>query len=158
MKRQTIFRIVSILLTAAWMAVIFYMSSQTADDSDLLSSGICYRICKIFVKGFEEMDMSVRLEMAASISFIVRKTAHFTEYTLLGILLSCSFRSFGTGKPLLWPAFTGFLYAVSDEMHQLFISGRSGQIRDVCIDTAGVILGVIIVSFIAKCLKRKHAG
>ena len=158
MKKQVIFRIITVFLTAAWMAVIFYMSSQTADDSDVLSSGICYRLCEIFVKGFEEMDISRRLDMAASISFIVRKTAHFTEYTVLGILLACSFRSFESARPVLWPALTGSLYAVSDEIHQLFIPGRSGQIRDVCIDTAGVILGVLIVSFISKSIQKRRSG
>ncbi|MBO4819195.1 MAG: VanZ family protein [Firmicutes bacterium] len=150
-------RAISIILAAAWMLFIYSMSAKDAASSSVLSSGICYRICSIFVKGFEEMDMETRLEMAASLSFIVRKSAHFIEYTVLGMLYSFCFRAFGTEKPFVWPALSGTLYAVSDELHQIFVPGRSGQISDVLIDAAGSALGAAIVLLIATWIRKRKA-
>ena len=42
----------------------------------------------------------------------------------------------------------GTAYAASDELHQLFVPGRSCQFRDVCIDSAGVLAGVLVFSLI----------
>jgi VanZ family protein len=53
------------------------------------------------------------------------------------------------------PFFTGVLYAVSDEIHQLFVPGRAGQIRDVLIDACGVFVGIIIAN---RLLRRSAEG
>ena len=156
-KRIYVKRAVSIILAAAWMLFIYSMSAKDAVSSSVLSSGICYRLCSIFVKGFADMDMDSRLEMAASLSFIVRKSAHFIEYTILGMLYSFCFRSFGSKRPFLWPAVSGTLYAVTDELHQVFVPGRSGQINDVLIDAAGSALGAAIVLLIASWMRKIKA-
>jgi VanZ family protein len=154
-RSSTIKKVISIILAAAWMVFIFSMSAKDAASSSVLSSGICYRICSIFVKGFENMDMEARLEMAASLSFIVRKSAHFIEYTLLGILYSCCFRSFGTKRAFLWPSLCGTLYAATDELHQMFVPGRSCQLSDICIDAAGTMLGAAMVFLICRWVSKK---
>ena len=148
-------RAIALILAAAWMVFIYSMSAKDAASSSVLSSGICYRLCRIFVKGFEEMDMEARLEMAASLSFIVRKSAHFIEYTILGMLYGACFRSFGTERPFVWPVLSGTLYAVTDEVHQMFVPGRSCQLSDVLIDAAGSALGAAIALLIAHLISNR---
>ena len=48
----------------------------------------------------------------------------------------------------------GLLYAASDEFHQKFVSGRSCEIRDVCIDTLGVLFGNLLVIITGKIIKK----
>ena len=71
---------------------------------------------------------------------ILRKGAHMTEYAILGLLLLRAL-----GREL--PAFAlGIAYAVTDEIHQHFVRGRHASPVDVLIDTAGVAIGVFLVS------------
>jgi len=68
---------------------------------------------------------------------ILRKGAHMTEYAILALLL---FRALGSELPAF---LFGLAYAVSDEIHQLFVSGRHGSPLDVAIDAAGLLLGLL---------------
>ncbi len=78
--------------------------------------------------------------------FIIRKSAHFTEYAILGVLLCLEFANFVKGilRRLINPVMAGFTVAFIDETIQLFVEGRSGQISDVWLDVAGATLGIII--------------
>jgi VanZ like family len=67
---------------------------------------------------------------------ILRKLAHLTEYAILGALLGRAVRRPGLALAL------GVLYAVSDEVHQMFVEGRHGSPLDVLIDTAGLLAGL----------------
>jgi VanZ family protein len=68
---------------------------------------------------------------------ILRKAAHLTEYAILGLLL---FRALGRELP----AFAaGVGYAITDEIHQLFVRGRHGSPLDVAVDAAGVLVGIL---------------
>ena len=79
--------------------------------------------------------------------FILRKIAHILEYLILALFLYRAFKgSFNMNKRRLfiYPALFSFLYAISDEIHQYFVPGRSCAIKDVLIDTIG-ILGLYII-------------
>jgi VanZ family protein len=68
---------------------------------------------------------------------ILRKLAHVAEYAILGALLGRAVRRPGLALAL------GVLYAVSDEVHQVFVEGRHGSPLDVLIDTAGIVAGLL---------------
>jgi VanZ family protein len=68
---------------------------------------------------------------------ILRKLAHLTEYAILGALLLRALR-----HPAAAVVLAG-LYAVTDEVHQLFVEGRHGAPLDVGIDTVGALAGVL---------------
>ena len=57
---------------------------------------------------------------------------------------------------IIIPIVVAFVYACSDEFHQLFIDGRSSEFTDVLIDTCGAILGVLIINLIFKIIKKKN--
>jgi VanZ family protein len=79
---------------------------------------------------------------------ILRKLAHSGEYALLAALL---FRALA--RP--WPAFLAAVaYAASDELHQHFVRGRAGTARDVAIDTAGALIGLIAFSYARRPIKK----
>ena len=126
--------IIKVLLVIVWMIVIFCLSNQVSDDSTRLSDGfIKNTICKVS-KG----NCNKTIEKTFT---PVRKCAHFCVYFILGFLvMNC----FGIDKKyILYSLIICLLYSISDEIHQLFISGRSGEVLDVFIDTCGSFLGII---------------
>ena len=136
-------KIVHLVLTILLMLFIFFQSALPAELSQQ-ESGIVVR----FLAGVTGLEEGL-------VSFVVRKGAHFLEYLVLGISLfwtardlrmRCGHSSGGlTGKAVLAPWVVGVLYAVTDEVHQYFVPGRSCELRDVLIDACGVAVGVAIV-------------
>ena len=109
------------------MAIIFWLSSKTADESAAQSSVIVKWIINHFGKN-------------SVTDFIVRKLAHFSEYVGLCFLVSNAIYQLSKRFiPLYSCALTSF-YAISDEFHQIFVNGRSCEIRDWAIDTVGALL------------------
>jgi VanZ family protein len=70
---------------------------------------------------------------------VLRKLAHLAEYAILGALL---LRAVVERVPAL---VAGVAYAVSDEIHQTFVAGRQGSVLDVLIDSAGVVIGILVL-------------
>lgn len=135
-----IFRVFAIL----WMALIFSMSARDADLSTEDSNTVGYYIARMTVSGFDEMTATEQQVYIDALDHGIRKSAHMTEYAILAILICFSFEAPGILKPWLCTV----LYAMSDECHQLFVPGRSGQFTDVCIDGAGAFLGLVLILII----------
>lgn len=145
--------------------VIFWFSSYIADDSMQQSS---YVVDIIKSKAFPELnEMQTQKDQETvddALSLIVRKIAHFSVCTLLGI---CAFAAFWMirKKALRFAAAWGFAiaFAVSDEIHQYFVPGRSCELRDVLIDSCGAALGAgiclvaVLLMELAKLKKEKTA-
>ena len=83
---------------------------------------------------------------------ILRKIAHFTEFCCLGVLMRwmAQMRQKPQWKRLLLPVLTGIAVACVDETIQCFVPGRGPGILDVCIDAAGVTLGVLILTLVYR--------
>ena len=87
-------------------------------------------------------------------SGLLRKIAHFTEFAALGFLLGWLFGMLKKGK--LHPALCGMAAACVDETIQFFVPGRSPGLKDVAIDTAGVITGLVLLLFVNTFIKKKN--
>ena len=153
--KKTIFAVLLVL----WMGFIFSMSSENAEKSSN-TSGQTIRVVLSAVPGFEEQPEEVKVNIIEKLQFIVRKSAHFIGYMILGILDSGLILYYGNiNKKYLLAFLICVIYAISDEIHQLFVPGRSGQVRDVLIDSAGSLLGIILVMAFEKLLikfNKKH--
>ena len=142
---------IKIILVILWMAIIFCFSNQKADDSSNLSDGLIVKVASIFVdKNLSTKDKEIILEKYTT---IVRKTAHFSIYLILGILVISLLLEYNIKHIILVSLITCLLYSISDEVHQLFIEGRSGEVRDVLIDTTGSLVGIGAYYFISKKYK-----
>lgn len=146
MQRQwTRQRIAWFTCIVLWMGVIFFFSSQNGEESSNLSGGITKFLAHLIQPGMDQWAEVRQQEFLEQLSFWIRKGAHFSEYAVLGFLLM------GFARTFVWKGWVRFgicwgigtLYAVSDEFHQTFSDGRSPQIRDVCIDSAGVLFGIL---------------
>jgi len=138
-------QIIFILLSLACMYIIFYFSSQNSDDSTQTSSKAVETVIKLFFGDYNSMPTEKQLEITDTVTFAVRKAAHFTIYLILGFCVSGIYKK-NKFKSIHTPLTVTIcmLYACSDEFHQSFSPGRSPQIRDVLIDTCGSFTGLII--------------
>lgn len=130
-------KIISLILVILWMLLIFYLSSRTAINSTEQSNMFVNLIMNLF-----------NLKNYYLISFIIRKLAHFTLYFILGILLYNFVISYNIKK--YYVLIIGIIYSISDEIHQLFVIGRSCEIRDIIIDSLGIIISYLLVKKICK--------
>ena len=129
-KGRKFYIIISALLVIAVAFIIFYLSGQTATESSKTSDSLIDMIADLLGLSFSE-------------SFI-RTLAHFCEYALFGFLaFNLYFAIKDKPKPLL-SILLSIGYAVTDEIHQLFVPGRAFQLTDLAVDTAGIILGAAI--------------
>lgn len=149
-------RIFAFLLLFVWMSVIFIMSAQPADKSSQISGGVVSKLIAALFSKFDALSPNQQANITNFITVVVRKSAHFLEYFVLGLLLQfvlSTFKNLGY-KKIFCIAF-GVLYAISDEVHQYFVPGRACRLTDVLIDTAGVIVSVALISIILYCKKQK---
>ena len=144
------------LAVGFWMGLIFYLSHQPATESSELSQGFTAMIIR-----FLAFIIPVTIDLD-HIHFLIRKGAHFFAYFVLGFLIMTALgsRLSSVAKRVLIAFAICLLYAISDEVHQLFIPGRSGEIRDVIIDSAGAIVGIGCYQLIIKIsqwIKQKRS-
>ena len=132
-----------------WMILIFVLSAQTAPESAELSGGLLDKILNIFNKKLSDYDVFIIDFM----QFIIRKSAHTFLYIVLSILVLVELSLFNVKREIIFTSIISVLYAISDEIHQYFVPGRSGEIRDVIVDTIGVVIGIIIVKIVRKMYK-----
>lgn len=149
--------VVWLIITVVWMTVIFCFSAQLADVSADTSLRVGMTIGKMSVPDFSKLPKEEQMDYAKKIEFPVRKMAHATEYAILGCLLTNLCRSLSMKKAYMWSWLMGSAYAATDEFHQLFVPGRSGQITDVMLDSVGCLTGCLLI-YLILCIVKKHAS
>ena len=140
-------RLILPTLLISQMCFIFVMSSFGHNSSDAQSNLFVDFIAQNFPHvrhGLENNLISLN-----TLIFLVRKTAHFTEYAILGALFYLNFRQLSKlnsrPKKILLSIIFSFFYACTDELHQIFIPGRSAQFRDILIDTLGASFSCLLI-------------
>lgn len=146
---------IKLLLVLLTMITIFCLSNDNGDKSTEKSDSIIIIISeKVLNKKLTEKE---KQEIIDKYVVVVRKFAHFTLYFLLGLFFISFLYEFDINnkKLILSTIIFVFIYACSDELHQLFIHGRSGEILDILIDTLGGITSTFIYLKL-KIRRRLH--
>lgn len=148
---RTILKPLSFIPALLLMYMIFSFSGQTGDVSSQLSYKVSYKIVEtadyVFDGNLETWQID---EWANKINFITRKLAHMAEYFALAVAVSFPLYVYGLHGILLMLV-AGLIcvgFACGDEYHQSFIAGRGPSMKDVCIDSVGVFLGIIAVRIV----------
>lgn len=159
LQKQRIKKIVLTVLLLVWMIVIFLFSAQDATQSSNTSQGICYRLASVVVPGFSEMATTQQVAIVEKFQYPVRKCGHASEYAILGVILFFTISAYVENKGRFYKIVAcatlgAAVYAMTDEFHQLFVPGRSCEFIDVCIDTCGALLGIVIVSVFRRIIRN----
>lgn len=161
-------------LTLAIMVLIFCFSAQSGGESGSLSDSIARMLASTFVGDFDTMPIEQQTQIIAQMSWPIRKTAHASEYACLAIslVITCwQLHAWRCDKKAVMPSLgrrvalvgvaafvIAVLYACSDEIHQLFIDGRAGQVADVLVDASGAAIGCLLMCLVMHAfLKRRLA-
>ena len=136
-------RAVYLVLTAAMLCFIWGNSAMSGAASGALSGRFLKYLAPLFAPFGNKAE------------FVLRKLAHFSEFTLLGFLLAGLTRP---ETPKIWltrPLFLGLTAACIDETIQIYSPGRASSLLDVWIDFSGVTLGVLVSLLVYGLLSRK---
>lgn len=148
------------------MVVIFLFSAKPAVTSNDSSKIIAAQVLELYEKiTNNEIDTNVRDVILDKLNHVVRKSAHYLEYALLAwcICLHLAVLKLGGKKLFAYAILCSAAYALTDEIHQYFVPGRSCQLTDVLLDSFGAATGALLFLmmhfvFSKVKLKRKNAN
>lgn len=139
-------------MVVLWMLVIFSMSHLNNVKSWYLTGELLTVIQTGSVDtetSYEEKMSSYNENTTANLMVYLRKLAHFVEYMILAILVFYALSyDLDVRKSAIGTMGFGWFYGYLDELHQLFVPGRTGSLIDVVLDGLGVTAGVILCVFI----------
>ena len=133
-KKRTIFWSAAAIIL---MVCIFGFSTQSGTESNGLSMKVTKFFAELLFFRFDSMDIGQQTFIITELNFFIRKLAHFTVYTALGMVVYTAVVSSGIKlrhKRLCSLAICA-LYASADEIHQYFVSERTMRLKDVFIDS-----------------------
>lgn len=151
--KKNIIRIILLILLIGTFNIIFGFSGQNGEES----SGISRKVTQFIVENIFHSPEETKIQTIEQMEGIVRKLAHFSIYTVVGILLMGLVSTYDIEemKRIYISIVIGIIYATSDEIHQFFIPGRAAKFTDVMIDTMGVALGITWVLLFLEILNKK---
>lgn len=150
-----ILRAVLIILLLANLWIIFGFSNQNGKESGSLSRKITEVITKN-IKAIQNLEIYQKEKVLSKIEHIVRKIAHFSLYTSVGFLTMSLMSTYKLTykQRIILSLCIGITYAITDEIHQMYVPNRGPSLGDVLIDTSGVIFGILIVILGIKIYKK----
>ena len=141
------------------MAIIYFFSEESMEDSGTRSTGIVEKLMHLLHPNYDSLDWDTQMDIMASTHRLVRKLAHFAEFGLLGFLSAWLVAYVNRRKKwirawLEWLLPTAFclLPATSAAVHQIF-SNRGASAKDVVIDFAGALTGILLMRAIVAILR-----
>lgn len=154
--KKNILRAILMLLLLSTFFIIFGFSSQDGEKSGNISKKITEEIITR-IPQIQEKEQNEREAITLRIEKVIRKIAHFSIYTAVGLLLMALISTFEMKEKnrIIISLIIGIIYACSDEIHQSFVPERSPMITDVMIDTMGVMLGILLI-MLGKAIIKKY--
>lgn len=151
--------IISWIAAFIWMAVIFFFSAQPAVASDGLSKGFMLVIIKAVSWIYPlDVESSTTQDWIDQFNGAFRECAHAAAFFILALLVYNALRR--TGFKGLKAFFTVLvfcaLYAVSDEIHQIFVPGRACEMTDFVSDCFGILMGLILYNAISLAFNKRR--
>lgn len=159
--------IINWTLVIIWASVIFFMSSMDTNESNSKSKTVINDIVEKSVETTNELGItnkqpseSNKKKVIDKLNYPLRKAAHASEYFIFTILILIALKNSGVKGNKMFIIALGicFAYACTDEYHQTFVNGRTGQFSDTLIDTFGGFISCLMYTFMMKInkIRKKH--
>ncbi|MBR6787762.1 MAG: VanZ family protein [Clostridia bacterium] len=154
-KKLRIARYILWTLLLAMLVIIFLFSAQKGEDSGETSGYIAQMVLRIIRPDYTFLPEETQQALLERTDWIVRKGAHFSEYAVLAFILYFLLRTYPLKIYAAWAWLGATGYAVTDEVHQLFVGERAGSMKDVLLDSCGAAAGVALAYLLAKWKLKK---
>lgn len=155
MNKRTIITILLAILLIGWMTLIFSFSCEDGIKSGNTSTNVLTGISEIVAPSKSPKETEKIIENNQK---IIRKIAHIAMYMVLGALASAlatsALDTSVKNRFLISFSFSVF-YAATDELHQYFVTGRSGMAEDICLDSASILISVIAVLAAVELYRKR---
>lgn len=159
--------IISWILVILWAGLIFFMSSMDTNESNGKSKTIINDVVEKSVETTNGLGITDKHpsenkmnQVIEKLNYPLRKAAHASEYFIFTILILIALKNSGVKgrKVFIIALIICFIYACTDEYHQTFVNGRTGQFSDTLIDTIGEIIGCSIIVLKNKFVKKRKVS
>lgn len=141
---------IAYVLWLFWLFIIFYLSNQPGNISGGESSHLIYNTLH-FIYTCLNLDTSHLNEIILIIHNPLRECMHSLEYLILGVLtINLLIQTQVKENKMIITILFCFIYATTDEIHQLFIPGRTFEYFDILMDMVGTLIGTLITKLIWK--------
>lgn len=129
-----------------WYSLIWLLSAQTAEQSTVVSDTVTENVLVAGGSGYNSVETAVQESIGVLLSFFIRKGAHIFLFFVLALLVWFALVQLIRHRPRRAAAVAVLciLLAASDELHQKMVPGRSGELRDVLVDTAGILIALLL--------------
>ena len=141
-------KVIKILFVLFMMVTIFMFSNQSSNESQALSEKVLYKTDEVINN--KKVNENEKKDLSNNYNTLIRKIAHFSLYFILGISVYLLLKDYIDKRLVLYTILICFIYAISDEVHQLFIPGRAFQVLDIIIDTCGSIISILFMKLLKK--------
>lgn len=160
-------KIVSWIFVILWAGLIFFMSSMDTNESNGKSKTIINDVVERSVETTNGLGITDKHptenkmnQVIEKLNYPLRKAAHASEYFIFTILILIALKNSGVkeNKKFIIALVICFVYACTDEYHQTFVNGRTGQFSDTLIDTFGGFISCLMYTFMMKInkIRKKH--
>ena len=146
-------KVLYILLNIICLATIYYLSSMNNKETNSLSKGIVYKSIEL-VEHITHKEYDKK-SVVNKLNYPIRKCAHFTLFLLLGVCIYLLLNAFNIDNRFIISIVLCFVFAILDETHQIFTSGRTPLLLDILIDSIGSLVGITIINYIINSLSIK---
>lgn len=155
MSIKYFFRYFCLIITLLICVFIYIMSGKVGETSNTISGYVIEFFANFFNSNFKNFSQNEQNIIVLSYQHFVRKAAHFSIYAALGFFaygFINTYKSLRYFKSLIYSLIFVVTYAISDEIHQIFVINRSGQISDVFLDIFGGLFGILMMLLIFKAV------
>lgn len=160
-------KVFSNILVILWAGLIFFMSSMNTNEPNGNSKTIINDVVEKAVETTNGLGITDKHpsenkmnQVIEKLNYPLRKVAHASEYFIFTILILIALKNSGVkgNKKFIIALVICFIYACTDEYHQTFVNGRTGQFSDTLIDTFGGFISCLMYTFMMKIskIRKKH--
>lgn len=159
-------KIMSRIFVILWAGLIFFMSSMDTNESNGKSKTIINDVVEKSVETTNGLGITDKHpsknkmnQVIEKLNYPLRKDAHASEYFIFTILILTALKNscVNGNKKFIIALVICFIYACTDEYHQTFVNGRTGQFSDTLIDTFGGFISCLMYIFMMKKIRLERS-
>lgn len=154
-----VIRYASLVLLILCMCAIFCFSAQPAETSNETSNGVVEQVISVLWPTYDSLSEFAKKDIVVTFVIPIRKLAHLFEFFMLEVFAFVFLSTLNgvlKNRRSVISVLFGVAFAVTDELHQIFVPGRACRFYDVVVDTFGILTAFLICIIISRIWRRRR--